>query len=605
MSSLNPHFVKPYVDESFEGYLCRVAANLGYSSPGWLLTEIGIKDSRNCSDEDIFSFAHHYGLDQAQLLRMYHYESVTGARRGGNFYRLKEHYVCPQCMRDAGYLRQAWCHVLCTACSSHGVQLVPINNYGENLGFGANLNLFMFFDSRLYETPVNYIEASVGQVMLAKLLADANHAAKVFPSILLNEKLPENFSNFLMLLSELRSENAYNKNKNIGFDQAIQVATDLQGLLFDFDNNFDQSVIDRISSANSRVSGGFIPALGTWYKRLHREFSSAAYDQLRERVSRKLVAHAEAPLNRKMKQIGSALLDEKKALTGSEAARLLNSSLDKIVAMVKSGELKGRIVESSANEFCMVSRSEVDRLRQEALEFLDGNQVMELLAIPKRLKDRLIDCEILVPVSSESRSKFSRGQFRRSSVLRLVDVLEENFKAKEYQSGSSLCSISRKRLNKSVSEDIYSAMFSGKIQCCHIDQSRHGLDRYIYDDEDIGSIVDRSARKIEMSAVDMFDLFGYKHSEVKGWIDNGILGSRSEAHGDHTRYYISLPEFNEFKSRYIVLSKAARDIGKLPVHLTNSLKSRGLLVEGNASCGDGTRGTLIDIQKLLSYALEH
>lgn len=383
MSSLNPHFVKPYVDESFEGYLCRVAANLGYSSPGWLLTEIGIKDSRNCSDEDIFSFAHHYGLDQAQLLRMYHYESVTGAGRGGNFYRLKEHYVCPQCMRDAGYLRQAWCHVLCTACSSHGVQLVPINNYGENFGFGANLNLFMFFDSRLYETPLNYIEASVGQVMLAKLLADANHAAKVFPSILFNEKLPENFSNFLMLLSELRSENAYNKNKNIGFDQAIQVASDLQELLLDFDHIFDKSVLARIESANSRVSGGFIPALGSWYKRLHREFTSAAYDQLRDRVSRKLVAHAEAPLNRKMKQIGSALLEEKKSLTGSEAARMLNSSLDKIVAMVKSGELKGRIVESSANEFCMVSRVEVDRLRQESLEFIDGNQVMELLTIPK------------------------------------------------------------------------------------------------------------------------------------------------------------------------------------------------------------------------------
>ncbi|WP_213033447.1 hypothetical protein, partial [Acinetobacter baumannii] len=47
----------------------------------------------------------------------------------------------------------------------------------------------------------------------------------------------------------------------------------------------------------------------------------------------------------------------------------------------------------------------------------------------------------------------------------------------------------------------------------------------------------------------------------------------------YARYYISLPEFNEFKSRHIVLSKAARDMGKLPAHLANSLRARGLLTE--------------------------
>lgn len=603
MSSLNPNFVKAYDDESFDGYLCRAAADLGYSSPAWLLAEIGIKDSRNCSDEDIARFAEHYGLDQAQLLSMYQYESVTGKGRRGNFFRIKDHFVCPQCMISAGYIRQVWCHALCTACTVHSVQLVSINNYGDGLGLGTNLNLFMFFDSRLYESPVNCMVASAGQVMLAKLLADANQAAEVFPAILHNESMPENFSSFLMLLSDLKSGNAYNKNKNISFEQAVQVASDLQELLIDFDDTFEKSVIARIQAANSRVSGGFIPALGGWYKRLHREFSSVAYDQIRDRVSRTLVAHAEAPLNRKMKQIGSALLEEKKSLTGSEAARMLNSSLDKIVAMVKSGELKGRIVESAANEFCMVSRLEVDRLRQESLEFLDGNQVMELLAIPKRLKDRLVDCEILVPVSDESRSKFSRGKFRKRSVLQLIENLEGYYRPKTISSGSTLSSISRRRLNKSVSEDIYIAIFTGEIKCCHVDKSMQGLDRYIYDDADIDSIVERSGRKIEISVADMLDLFGCKHAEVKGWINGGLLKARSELHGQHARYYISLPEFNEFKSRHIVLSKAAHDMGKLPAHLASSLRARGLLTEAELPEGDGRRGLLIDVQKMLSYVL--
>ncbi len=605
MSSLYPHFVKPYNDESFDGYLCRAAADLGYSSPSWLLTEVGIKDSRNCSDKDISGFAQYYGLDQTQLLRMYHYGSVTGARWRGNFFRFKEHYVCPQCMKDAVYLRQSWCHVLCTACSSHGVQLVPLNNYGANLGLGTNLSLFMFFESSLGESPVSGMAASVGQIELAKMLADANKAAEVFSLITVDGKLPEDFSNFLMLLSELKSGRTYNKNKNIGFDQAIQVASDITELLLDFENSFDKNVIDRINSANARVSGGFIPALGGWYKRLHRDFTSAPYDQLRDRVSRKLVAHAEAPLNRKLKQIGSALLEEKKSLTGSEAARMLNSSLDKIVAMVKSGDLKGRIVETSANEFCMVSRVEVDRLRQESEKFLDGNQVMDLLGIPKRLKDRLVECEILVPVSNESRSKFSRGKFKRESVLQLIENLESYYQPKKFLSGSTMCSISRRRLNKSISEDIYTAIFSGEIQCVHIDQSKQGMDRYIFDDADIDLIVDRSGRKVEMSVADMLDLFGYKHAEVKGWINGGLLKARSESHGEHARYYISLPEFNEFKSRHIVLSKAARDMGKLPAHLANSLRARGLLTEIELPEGDGRRGFLIDVQKLLLYALAH
>jgi len=131
------------------------------------------------------------------------------------------------------------------------------------------------------------------------------------------------------------------------------------------------------------------------------------------------------------------------------------------------------------------------------------------------------------------------------------------------------------------------------------------MDRYIFDDADIDLIVDRSGRKVEMSVADMLDLFGYKHAEVKGWINGGLLKARSESHGEDARYYISLPEFNEFKSRHIVLSKAARDMGKLPAHLANSLRARGLLTETELPEGDGRRGFLIDVQKLLLYALAH
>lgn len=208
-----------------------------------------------------------------------------------------------------------------------------------------------------------------------------------------------------------------------------------------------------------------------------------------------------------------------------------------------------------------------------------------------------------MPVSNESRSKFSRGKFRKESVLKLIENLESYYQPKAFVSGSTLCSISRRRLNRSVSEEIYIAIFSGEIQCCQIDQSMQGVDRYIYDDADIDSIVDRSGRKIEISVADMLDLFGCKHAEVKGWINGGLLKARSESHGQHARYYISLPEFNEFKSRHIVLSKAARDMGKLPAHLANSLRARGLLTEAELPEGDGRRGLLIDVQKMLSYVL--
>ncbi|MCY1553941.1 hypothetical protein D9M68_904740 [compost metagenome] len=103
----------------------------------------------------------------------------------------------------------------------------------------------------------------------------------------------------------------------------------------------------------------------------------------------------------------------------------------------------------------------------------------------------------------------------------------------------------------------------------------------------------------------MNSLFSHKHAEVVAWIDDGLLQARCEKLGKHNRYFISLPEFGDFSRRYLPLSKVARDMDKLPVHLANSLRARGLLADSVGAEGNSRRGFLVDVIKLVTYALEH
>ncbi|MCY1367576.1 hypothetical protein D9M69_545190 [compost metagenome] len=208
-------------------------------------------------------------------------------------------------------------------------------------------------------------------------------------------------------------------------------------------------------------------------------------------------------------------------------------------------------------------------------------------------------------MSDASRSKFSRGKFTKAAVYNLLDRLEEGFSHKDCATVSTLSDISRRRLNKSVSDEIYQQIFSGHVRCCRIDQSQNGMDRFLFNDDDINAIIEGSQRKVELSVEDMNSLFSHKHAEVVAWIDDGLLQARCEKLGKHNRYFISLPEFGDFSRRYLPLSKVARDMDKLPVHLANSLRARGLLADSVGAEGNSRRGFLVDVIKLVTYALEH
>lgn len=600
---MKPHFVKPYQDETFEGYVSRVAADLGYSSPSWLLKEVGVIGSRKLMPKDVVAFSEHYGLDNAQLLDMYQYKSLVDGEALGNFRRSSECVICPVCFSDNQYFKQAWVHSLVTACPAHNVQLVSCQDISSY--FDGDVTPFMCLGAEFDWSQIPTTSATAAQCLLAEILCNPDKLKKNFSMLVKNDQVPSRFSEFLIVMSELATGKLDRKNKQLNFSRGVEIADDIYGYLKDFRKLFHKCVTDRIVAANERASGGFIPALGGWYKRIFSDFPEPEYDEIRDTVAKLLVHKANAPINRKMKQIGADLLGDKQALTGSEAARMLNSSLERISAMVKSQELKGTIIKTSSNEYCMVARSDIDRMRKQAEKFLDGNQVMDVLCIPKRLKDRLVECEILLPVKESDRSKFSKGKFKRKDVMSLIAVLSNYYQPRQCDNFATLLDISRRRLGKGVSELIYQKIFSGEVRACLVLPDKQGLDQFYFDEKDIQDVIDGSKCSIELSIVDMKKLFGHKHSEVMAWINGGYLQARSETVSGKKRYFISLPQLRDFWLAYLPLSKVANKINKLPVHLSNSLGARDLITESAAKESGVNRGFLVDVRKLVRYALEH
>lgn len=599
---MKPHFVKPYQDETFEGYVSRVAADLGYSSPSWLLKEVGVIGSRKLMPEDVVAFSEHYGLDTAQLLDMYQYKSLVDGKVIGNFRRSSECFICPTCFSRNQYFKQAWAHSLVTACPFHRIQLVSFQDIFNH--FEGEVTPFMCLDVELDWSQIPTTRAMAAQCLLAEILCNPDKLKQHFSMLIKNDQMPSRFSEFLMVMSELATGKPDRKNKQLKFSRGVEIAEDIYRYLNGYKEALHKFVSDRILAANERNSGGFIPALGGWYKKIFNDFPEPEYDEVRDMVVKLLVDKANAPINRKMKQIGADILGDKQALTGSEAARMLNSSLERVSAMVKSKELKGTIITTSSNEYCMVARSDIDRLRKHAEKFLDGNQVMDVLCIPKRLKDRLIECEFLVPVKESDRSKFSKGIFKRKDVMSLISVLSNYYQPRECDNLTTILDISRRRMGKGVSELIYQKIFSGEVSACFVKPDKQGLDQFFFDEKDIQDIIDASKCGIELSIVDMDKLFGHKHSEVMAWINAGYLQARCEKVSGTERYFISLPQLREFWLNYLPLSKVANKVNKLPVHLSNSLGARDLITKSAAKESGVNRGFLIDVRKLVHYALE-
>ena len=582
----------PFADESVNGYLLRLAEENFMDSSAALLREAGVRLKARYSEAELNAISETLGLDDSAIQQIGHFSQVLGSLRQGRFLRTAAVPVCVECLRASAYIRQSWHHQLFNACPEHQRSLLEAC---PECSAPLDLKRHSITTCRCGHdlTTADVAPADPASLWVASLLWPASGIS--LPGL---EALPQDVDAFLLFLANLTLAEPHRKNAPIDTDKALAVCQASYQIGSDLLSRFRDFVEAKIEAANQMASSRFMLNLGSWYRELNTEFPGEVYAPLREIAHRLILERANAPINRKMKQLGAELLGLKATLTAAEAARTLKSSADRIVALVKSGALGGTILQGATSEFCLVKRTEVEAHQQAAEDFLYGKDLLKLLGISRRTRDRFAETGLLSPVSEMQRPLFARGDYRKSEALALLERLTESCgEIDEPKRSLSFADISGKRFSNAQANDLLKRVFAGDLKPLGRVRGIQGFAAFRFDEETLADMSAQHSTGIEFTITDLTKITPWKHQTIKGWIDAGYLLARVEP-GKKYRTFIGLADLIAFLSTYVVAADAADRLGSKSAWLKGTMKRVGALVTGPS--GEVESGLLLSVDALVN-----
>ena len=587
---------QPHLDESLNGFLLRLAEENFIDSAGTLLRSAKVRYKGLYTREEVAAITDTLGLDEAIIKSLVAYDAVNGSLAQGRFLRTASVPVCVSCLQQEDYIRQSWHHQLITACPVHNIRLLATcPECDEPLDLKRASIMHCRCGYRLTDAPT--VKADEANLFVAGVLERGSEVSCAG----LNSQPPD-IDSFLLYLANLTLETQHRKNAPIDWERAQQVNQASYSIAVDLLPRFRSFVLERVRAANERTSSRFMASLGPWYRELNAAFAGDAYAPVRVEAYRVILEHAQAPINRKMKQIGAELLGMKALLTAAEVARTLKTSADRVVALVKNGALPGVIVQAAANEFCMVQRSDVEAHQQAAADYVNAKELLKILGTTRRVRDRLFEAGLLHPVSADQRPLFARGDFSKKEALGLLSTLSDGCPEIDHTvEGICLADISEKRFSRQQANELLGKIFSGEIKPLGRVSKVYGLSGFVFDEAMIVDTTRDHTKLIELTITELTKITRWKHQTIKGWIDAGFLIARVDP--SRNQVLVSLPNLISFLSTHVVAADAAERMDSKSVWLMRPLMTAGVLAQGTHDTKAGTRrGVLFSTDALINVA---
>ncbi len=588
--------LQAHPDESLNGYLLRLAEENFLDSASRLLGPTDVRFKARYTEPELSAISEMYTMEPSALTTLASFDHVRGELDKGRFLRTTEVPVCAECLRQHGYIRQAWHHQLVTACPEHRTLLVSVcPGCDEPIELRRSSVCVCRCGFCLSDSPSS--EAGDADLFVASLLDPCSGVT------VQGLRTPANDTDaFLVYLANLTLTVPHRKNAQISWGKALEINEASYRFASDLLPRFAVFVEQRIAEANRKAAGRFMSGLGKWYRGLYLDFTTDAYTPLRDKTHQLILSQANASISRKMKQITAEQLGMKACLTASEAARMVGSSADRIVALVKSGQLAGNILEGASKEYCLVQRIDIEAHKHSAADFIHGKDLLKVLGVTRRVRDRLIDCGLVQPVSQGLRPLFARGDFRRSEADALRTALLAHCPDSFAEHGLALDDISGKRFSAAQVSKLLRQIFAGEIRPSGHVEGVQGLAGLRFDEQVLVKAAHDEPALIELTITQLSQITGWKHETVKGWIDAGYLKARiGPSPGRST--FVALPDLLKFLSTHVVAADAAERLNSKSVWLMKPLQTAGVVVEGAHATRAGTqRGVLFSTDALINLA---
>lgn len=601
----------PGEDESLTGFLRHWARKNTFNNRAQLLAALGLPSAVRMGAAELQELSVALGMDLAILLAIAPSAAPRRPALRSFLTRARDEAVCPHCLVEHDYSRQAWSHALATACPRHGVRLVDrcpncSGSFGHNRASARVCDCGM--DLRRIETEA----AGPLECEFARLLAGDVPSESALPFLVGHQAAPADVDLFMLgLANHFSSSTPAARQEKRGkslvprsVEQARARLAPIYWLLDEWPTRLSDRIGELIDAPSADATSGVAKRLGSWYRFLFKQFTGPAYEPIRVVAANCIARKHDGLINARTRNIHSLATVEKNWYSIAECTRELGISAERINAAIDRGWVAAKVQDHAAgHRERFLPRSEIERIRRLNLAHVDGSEARRLLEVPDSVFGFVVEAGLLERQPAE-RTWTGSGDFERTAIHALAERLRNpEGRALDVLPASSdvvhLRALGlRRTTDRSRLISAYKDIASGALSPIGCDGSS-GIGGIAFRHADVAQrISTRSLTTVALTLQQVADLTGAHYDAVKGWAESGLLRAQRPSGETASPWTVELEVLVEFLMTFTPLAHQASALRSSSRGLCARLARRNLVPVNPAAI----RGTLFRLSEIFVAA---
>lgn len=393
--------VKPYADESFVGYMGRLA-NANALPHAYFQSQFFL-----LSENDQVEFLSKVNAPGGWTETVVELRSPR-SNRDPIYYRTPKH--CPQCLLDNGYWKQSWMYKLYNVCAVHGVRLVdrcPHCKVVHNFSAFSQKNCDHCGNDYLVQEALE--KAGTIEIWFANLVENRIWNSKPINSSIVCNLPIQDFHDALFSLGQVVSTE-FNGKRLVGvvrFTDDVRLISQASGtIVFDWPWSF----YEYLNSIYSK-RGGHWTATACFHRVRHvlyHRLKDPRFDFLRAEFEHYLAENWKGPIDSKSRSLSSETIEKHLWKPVATVAKMLGLKVSRVESFMR----QGRIASTSIRYDCgkvstILNLKDVQKIATEQAAAQTLTEVSRRLGIGERRVRELIKSELLPVLTAKGQSQNS------------------------------------------------------------------------------------------------------------------------------------------------------------------------------------------------------
>jgi hypothetical protein len=585
--------------ESLNSQLMRKAELNGYGTAHALLNDVGLTMKASYLPGELEQLRECFELAEHDLMPA----SADHAPYLGQktFLRSQCSPVCPQCLAQEEVAREAWSHLLVTACHTHQTELLsqcPQCAEPICLTRRALMHCDCGYDYRR----ANCAPESAFSAGLSALLENFDSPTRqALPAPLNQLNFEPLLPAFLLMLAKAqgRMEDQlpikFRFGASSSYEDSVVVVGHLESLLGEWPQRFDATLEDLLCKSEGVSLAGRI---GTWYRELFSTYATPSFDFLRERFKAQVAEYFDGRLGVSTRALmfGADNADAIHWFAAAEAARLLGVAPDILANLVITQQVDGRVHQEGKSRFVAVHRSTLDQLAADRASYLSATEARQRLNVSKNFFERFVQAGGLRRYKRNERPVLVAGAFRVEDVDQVIQQLVGSVRRKPRKVQligiQDICA--KHGTSNSKIAGVLQDILQGIVRPVARVSSLAGLAGLQFDKVEIAQRVRNNNPNVELSVDDLAQVSGWKAGVIKKWIQGGYLKSIVQTYGKAKRDVVPVSALIEFLLTYMPTAELSKQLDTKTQYLIQSWRPAKIeILVPPQEAGGGQRGLLV------------